>query len=459
MKNLMRTANVIGLCLALIMLASGVAFAAGQSSTNYSIPRDVLSGGGAPSSSTNYNNNGTLGQSSPLGTASSTNYVNYPGFWQPDIVPGADSDGDGLTDDEELNTYFTDPYDPDTDDDGLDDGEEVLTYGTDPLDDDSDDDGLTDGEEVNTHGTDPLDPDTDGDTVTDYEEVNSACMDPNVYETDSDSDTMPNRFELDAGLDPCVADGDADVDGDLISNVNEYWNNSRVNVADPVGWGSGNTVDRSFWGDSRLGDGIIGSSDMTTMVELLNGDTTEFGTVKFVSIIPTTGGTLDLNSDGVFGATDMTWMLAMQTGGDMEAAEGKPDALELSESPSATLSVGAVTSIGIKVKAQGIDKYMTGAVVVFTIDTSSSTGSVKLLGGEGPPIGDSDYAANEYRWDYPGRLGDNAANVDPARVYIQGVSAGDVYIDVHTPSLGTSGQGRHIPYLNNIPSIAITVTE
>ncbi|MEE9607462.1 MAG: thrombospondin type 3 repeat-containing protein [Myxococcota bacterium] len=45
----------------------------------------------------------------------------------------ADDDGDGLTDIEEVGTYFTDPLNPDSDGDGFEDGEEVLA-GTDPND-------------------------------------------------------------------------------------------------------------------------------------------------------------------------------------------------------------------------------------------------------------------------------------------------------------------------------------
>jgi hypothetical protein len=69
-----------------------------------------------------------------------------------------DSDGDGLSDDDELNIHGTDPLLPDTDGDGLDDGDEVNQHGTDPLLPDTDGDGFGDGDEVDTYGTDPNDP-------------------------------------------------------------------------------------------------------------------------------------------------------------------------------------------------------------------------------------------------------------------------------------------------------------
>lgn len=81
-----------------------------------------------------------------------------------------DTDGDGLTDERELQ-IGSDPSNPDTDGDGLKDGQEVLTYKTDPLNPDTDLDGLKDGEEVLTYKTDPLDPDTDKGGVKDGHEV------------------------------------------------------------------------------------------------------------------------------------------------------------------------------------------------------------------------------------------------------------------------------------------------
>ncbi|MDD4016465.1 MAG: outer membrane beta-barrel protein [Kiritimatiellae bacterium] len=81
-----------------------------------------------------------------------------------------DSDGDGLTDEEEAK-LGTDPFNKDTDGDGLTDGDEVKVYKTNPLNPDTDFDGLKDGEEVFTHKTNPLDRDTDKGGVADGHEV------------------------------------------------------------------------------------------------------------------------------------------------------------------------------------------------------------------------------------------------------------------------------------------------
>jgi hypothetical protein len=79
------------------------------------------------------------------------------------IIEGAlpeDTDGDGITDDDETDLYGTDPNNADTDNDGIDDGDE-LAYWQDNWDADFDNDGI-----INL-----LDPDSDGDDVTDGEEI------------------------------------------------------------------------------------------------------------------------------------------------------------------------------------------------------------------------------------------------------------------------------------------------
>jgi hypothetical protein len=85
--------------------------------------------------------------------------------------------------------YATSDATDDDDSDGLDHLAEYLA-GTDPCEEDTDGDTLTDGEEVNTHGTDPLDTDTDDDLFRDDYEV-SEGTDP-----DLDSDTPDISIEF-----------------------------------------------------------------------------------------------------------------------------------------------------------------------------------------------------------------------------------------------------------------------
>lgn len=78
----------------------------------------------------------------------------------------ADDDGDGLTNARELE-LGTDLNNPDTDGDGLSDGEEVMVWGTNPTLRDTDGDTLSDGQEANDLGTSPTNVDTDGDGMND----------------------------------------------------------------------------------------------------------------------------------------------------------------------------------------------------------------------------------------------------------------------------------------------------
>ncbi|MFA6307559.1 MAG: L,D-transpeptidase family protein [Patescibacteria group bacterium] len=88
-----------------------------------------------------------------------------------------DSDGDSLSDHDELNIYFTDPYSPDTDGDGYDDGLEIKLgysprYGENKklIQVDSDNDYLNDKWEL-VLGTGLINPDSDGDLYLDGTEV------------------------------------------------------------------------------------------------------------------------------------------------------------------------------------------------------------------------------------------------------------------------------------------------
>ena len=132
------------------------------------------------------------------------------------LVP-VDSDGDGLTDDDEINIHHTDPHNWDTDGDGLSDGDEVNVHKTNPLNPDTDGDGLLDGDEVNVHKTNPLNPDTDGDGLLDGDEVKTYKTNP--LDPDTDHDGLKDGEEVVTyktnPLNPDT-DGDGLLDGDEV---------------------------------------------------------------------------------------------------------------------------------------------------------------------------------------------------------------------------------------------------
>ncbi|NNC02241.1 OmpA family protein [Corallococcus exiguus] len=149
-------------------------------------------------------------------TATTTFTVNTAGT--------VDTDGDGLTDEEEI-LAGTDPNNPDTDGDGIPDGIEVKVGGTDPLDSDSDDDGILDGNEDKDHDgivdadeTDPNNPDTDGDGLTDGVELGltepqGTDTDPSKFVADKDPSTKTNPLDDDSD-DDGLTDGNEDANHD-----------------------------------------------------------------------------------------------------------------------------------------------------------------------------------------------------------------------------------------------------
>ncbi len=118
----------------------------------------------------------------------------------------ADSDGDGLKDGAEVKTYKTNPNKADTDGDGLNDGDEVTKYNTNPLNADSDADGLNDGDEIMKYKTDPLKADTDGDGLSDGDEVMKYKTDP--LKVDTDGGTVNDGVEVGRGTNPLQASDD-----------------------------------------------------------------------------------------------------------------------------------------------------------------------------------------------------------------------------------------------------------
>lgn len=153
----------------------------------------------------------------------------------------SDSDGDGLTDDEE-EFFGTDPLLADTDVDGLGDGDEVMFYDTDPLNYDTDVDGLSDGQEVNETGTNPLDDDSDIDGLSDGFEVLE--FGTNALDFDTDDDLWSDGAELSIhGTDPLNPDSDGD--GLLDGEEQLYGANPQLTDTDSDGLTDGEEV-RSY---------------------------------------------------------------------------------------------------------------------------------------------------------------------------------------------------------------------
>jgi hypothetical protein len=78
---------ILALLVMLQLIFGGMAYATGQSSANYIMKNDVLSGGGGDMGSANYDVLSTTGQPSAIGDSSSSSYVNMAGFWHWIEVP------------------------------------------------------------------------------------------------------------------------------------------------------------------------------------------------------------------------------------------------------------------------------------------------------------------------------------------------------------------------------------
>ncbi len=164
----------------------------------------------------------------------------------PFATDGPDSDGDGISDSEELYVYKSDPNSQDTDGDGVSDKDELyymtgdwmLDQDGDGLnalhDPDSDGDGVSDFVEINVFHTRPALADSDHDGLGDYDEVNrdgnpgdytqGVDSDPNDPDTDQDGvldgadpnpvDPSDNRPVANAGPDQFLP---AQEDGTVVS--------------------------------------------------------------------------------------------------------------------------------------------------------------------------------------------------------------------------------------------------
>jgi hypothetical protein len=175
------------------------------------------------------------------------------------VIPGIDtlypdSDGDGLSDAEELHPtdagwYPTNPNVADSDGDGWSDYFEYrMSTVENPLNPNVNDgacDSLPDG----TY------PDSDWDGMNDCEEFYKGT---NAYHPDTDRDGIPDTVEFYAGSNPLEDDRDADIDFDNRTNGIEIQRHTNVQANDPIVYDQWSyvvsLVDRGFDPDPGSGD-------------------------------------------------------------------------------------------------------------------------------------------------------------------------------------------------------------
>ena len=135
-----------------------------------------------------------------------------------------DSDSDGLTNIDEIDTYLTNPLNPDSDFDTLSDGDEIYVYFTSPFSSDSDEDGMPDNYEILYDSHDPNDPtdaqeDPDNDNLVNLDE---RAMGTHPENSDTDGDSLLDGDEINRYYtNPLQPDADFDMDGDGLTNVEE----------------------------------------------------------------------------------------------------------------------------------------------------------------------------------------------------------------------------------------------
>ena len=131
---------------------------------------------------------------------------------EPVTTETTDTDGDGVTDDDEVTTYGTDPGTWDSDGDDLSDGDELFSAGTDPLVWDTNGDGIADGGVETAVDADALAAESDA-------PMDAADAAASTTSVDSDADRLADVDEATVGTDPASPDSDGDgyYDGDEVN--------------------------------------------------------------------------------------------------------------------------------------------------------------------------------------------------------------------------------------------------
>jgi hypothetical protein len=281
-----------------------------------------------------------------------------------------DSDGDGLTDYEEIYDYCTSPISIDTDNDGLEDRLEITQLRTNPNVADTDADGLTDFEEVDVLGgvvtSDPLRADTDGDGLSDFAEVRGAFRsNPNLADTDGDGIDDGEELSLVPPTDP----GRADTDRDGLTDFFERYGEDR------------NRNGRLDPGEDINGDGLLTVPNTDPTVADSDGDGFRDGEEWSSGTDPNDP---ESQPTGISDAEGVT------VGGDDTEVEFETD-------PDTGIRTGIVTVSGGRIELSCPGRAVTGWVDgSMTIDRSDLSGRqevfidgqlfVALPGGTGLPV-------------------------------------------------------------------------
>ncbi len=165
-----------------------------------------------------------------------------------------DADADGLSDGEEIKEYETNRFIADTDGDGVDDGDEVWSGEFDPLVNestlDTDNDGLSDLDEYFVYYTSRYEIDTDYDGLSDFDEL---VYSTNPVQLDTDGDGFNDGWEVMSGFNPCVnnmtdndstndSNSDPDEDGATNQQESEVGTNPTVSDTDGDGINDGDEI-------------------------------------------------------------------------------------------------------------------------------------------------------------------------------------------------------------------------
>jgi hypothetical protein len=151
-----------------------------------------------------------------------------------------DRDGDGLSDEFEVNVVGTNPLNPDTDGDGLWDNRE-RDFGASPVNPDTDGDGVPDLREV-VVGTSPYLQDTDWDGTSDYDEIRANTASAPDFDGDGKPDWVQEVREY------------HDADGDGLTSGDEYWLRTNRWNGDTDSDGMGDMYEVALGRDPRTPD-------------------------------------------------------------------------------------------------------------------------------------------------------------------------------------------------------------